>query len=242
MRSSVAESGPLSHVDTPVFPASVHADLRTRSSRGTASMPQRQTPKRSFPLVPAEGWLPLVLLAIAMWSIVSSIIQAQWIQGHTIILFWSAAIGLLVGLLVAKMRPLPQAILHLAACLIGYWLSVWLTSVVAFHISWMVLLGSLRAAITGGLGSMGSPTSDIVFLFYLAFLSFFLSYFGTWLIYRAHLPWLVALVYCSILLVNLNFARQDLTGLMVVAVGALILRRVCHTMRRLAALFRCDRR
>lgn len=223
MRSSVAESGPLPHSGTPVFPASAQTDVRIRSSRGPTSLPQRQTPKRAFPLAPAEGWLPLLLLAIAMWSIVSSIIQAQWIQYHTSILFLSAATGLLVGLLVAKMSRLPQAILHLAACLIGYWLSIWLTSVVAYHISWMVLLGGLRVAITGGLGSMGAPTSNMIFLFYLSFLSFFLSYFGTWLIYRAHLPWLVALVYCSILLVNLNFARQDLIGLMVVAVGALIL-------------------
>ncbi len=223
MRSSVAESGPLPHVNTPVFPARTQADFRARSSRGPISIPKGQTPKRAILFAPAEGWLPLLLLAIAMWSIVSSIIQAQWIQGHTLVLFWGAATGLLVGLLVAKLNRLPQAILHLAACLIGYWLSIWLTSVVAYHISWMVLLGSLRAAISSGFSSMTPPSSDMIFLFYLSFLSFFLSYFGTWLIYRVRLPWLVALVYCSILLVNLNFARQDLIGLMIVALGALIL-------------------
>jgi transglutaminase-like putative cysteine protease len=120
-------------------------------------------------------------------------------------------------------RRVAGRILHLAACLVGHWLSIWLISAIAFHIPWLLLLGSLRMAITSGLGSMTPPTSDMVFLFYLSFLCFFLSYFGTWLIYRAHLPWLVALVYCSILLVNLNFARQNLIGLMVVAVGALIL-------------------
>ncbi len=223
MRSSVAESGPLSHVDTPIFSASAQAGLRAQSSRGFPSMPQKQTQQPSIPLVPVEGWLPLLLLAVAMWSVVSSIIQAQWIEGNTFILFWSATAGLLAGLLVAKMSRMPQAILHLAACLVGHWLSIWLTSAIAFHISWLLLLGSLRTAIAGGPGSMGSPASDMVFLFYLSFLSFFLSYFGTWLVYRAHLPWLVALVYCSILLVNLNFARQNLIGLMVVAVGALIL-------------------
>ncbi|HLI08778.1 MAG TPA: DUF3488 and transglutaminase-like domain-containing protein [Ktedonobacteraceae bacterium] len=223
MRSSVAESGPLSEVKGPVFSASAHAGLRAQSARGLSSTPQKQTQKSFLLLLPVEGWLPLLLLAVAMWSVVSSIIQAQWIGGHTFILFWSAAAGLLAGFVVAKIHRLPQAILHLAACLVGYWLSVWLTSAIAFHASWLLLLGGLRTAIAGGLGSMGSPESGMVFLFYLSFLSFFLSYFGTWLVYRAHLPWLVALVYCSILLVNLNFARHDLIGLMVVAVGALIL-------------------
>src|SRR5260370_798829 len=63
----------------------------------------------------------------------------------------------------------------------------------------------------------------MVFLFYLTFLSFFLGYFGAWLIYRAHLPWLVALVYCAIMLVNLNYAKQDLSYLLVIMLGALIL-------------------
>src|SRR6266849_5223438 len=41
--------------------------------------------------------------------------------------------------------------------------------------------------------------TDLVFLFYLSFLCFYLGYFGSWLTYRARLPWLVGLVYCSIL-------------------------------------------
>src|SRR6266487_3070731 len=97
---------------------------------------------------------------------------------------------------------------------------VWLTSVAAFHINWLLLLGGLRSAITGTVMTGTMPTSEIVFFFYLAFLCFFLGYFGSWLVYRAHLPWLVALVYCSILLVNLNYVKQDLAYLVIILVGA----------------------
>ncbi len=191
-------------------------DLKRTTTRKLASRP---TPRR---LIPAEGWLPLLLLAIALYCVVWSIIAAEWVS-HSLILLWSPAFGLLVGLIIAKLPRLPQAVLHLAACLIGHWLAIWLTSVVAFRVNWLLLLGGLRAAITGTMMTGTMPASEIVFFFYLAFLCFFLGYFGSWLVYRAHLPWLVALVYCSILLVNLNYVKQDLAYLVVILVGALIL-------------------
>lgn len=178
-------------------------------------------PQSGLSLVPAEGWLAMVLLAIAVYSVVFSIISInQVVQGS--ILFASTAIGLFVGLLVAKLRHLPQVIMHLGACLLGHWLSVFFVSALAFHVSWIELLGDLRAVITGGIANAASP-DGIVFLFYLCFLSFFLGYFGAWLVYRAHLPWLVALVYCSILLINLSYAKQDQSFLVVVLLTALIL-------------------
>lgn len=186
-----------------------------------ARPPKRSsTRRRSF--APAEGWLALILVAVAVYSVVYSIISAQWV-GPTFVLFWSTAAGLLLGLLVAKIRPLPQVIMHLGACLVGHWLSIWLTSAIAYHISWLLLLGTLRTAITDGFGAGITPSSEMVFLFYLSFLCFFLGYLGSWLTYRAHLPWLVALAYCSIMLVNLNYVKQDLSSLVLILLGALVL-------------------
>src|SRR6266446_5577978 len=212
MRSSVAESHP-SGQDTTEFrsPRPQHQIAYPAAYRGR---------QRSFSLAPSEGWLAMLLLAIALYSVVFSIISSDWVD-KSFILPWSAAAGLLVGLCVAKIQRFPQAILHLGACLAGYWLSIYLTSVLASHISWLVLLGNLRAVIGGGLSPSGA--SGEVFLFYLTFLSFFLGYFGAWLIYRAHLPWLVALVYCAIMLVNLNYINQDLSYLVIIMLGALIL-------------------
>src|SRR5260370_41382613 len=83
--------------------------------------------RRRLVLAPMEGWSPLFLLAIALYCVVFSIIFAPWV-GHGTFLLWSPALGLLLGLIVAKLPRIPQSILHLGACLIGYWFAIWLTS------------------------------------------------------------------------------------------------------------------
>ncbi len=173
-------------------------------------------------LVPAEGWLAMLLLAIALYCVVYSVMAANWVD-HSALLIWIPPIGLFVGFVIAKVPRFPQSLLHIAACLVGHWVAVWLTSVVAFHISWLQLLLGLRAAFTNQLSTYTFLDSRIIFFFYLTFLCFFLGYFGSWLVYRAHLPWLVALVYFSILLVNLNYIQHNLSYLVVIMLAALIL-------------------
>lgn len=173
-------------------------------------------------LKPAEGWMVLALLTIAVYSVVASVRAVNWVQNSSL-LFWMPVCGLAVGLVVAKIPRFPQSILHLAACLIGHWLTVWLTSALAFHISWVEVLADLRVAFSGQMWSMGGNSEQHVLFFYLSFLCFFLGYFGCWLIYRAHLPWLVALVYCSIMLVNLNYVREQVDFLMIILLGSLLL-------------------
>src|SRR6266567_3241549 len=215
--------------------------------RPATPAPQRQDPapalqktRPRLALAPAEGWFALLLLAAAVYAVISTIIAANWV-GHTFVLFWSAGSGLLLGLVIAKIRQVPQAILHMAACLAGHWLSIWLASVIAFHQSWLFLLLSLRTAIASGLAATTPPGTDMVFLFYLSFLCFYLGYFGSWLTYRARLPWLVGLVYCSILLINLNyvskanFAKHNLSlwVFMLLAVLTLLIARI-HLATKLA--------
>jgi hypothetical protein len=205
-RQSPGSILPLGGPQPPVMPVK----QREKSSNGT------------FPLAPFEGWLVLVLLGVALYSVVDAIIAAQWVDNsHWLVS--SPAVGLFIGLIIAKMPRFPQAILHLSACLVGCWLSIWLTSALAFQVLWTVVLGDLRVAFTGDFVSLGAPASEIVLFFYLSFLCFFLGYFGSWLVYRAHLPWLVVLVYTSILLVNLNYVKQDMSFLIVIMAAALLL-------------------
>jgi transglutaminase-like putative cysteine protease len=179
--------------------------------------------KQALPLAPTEGWLSLLLLAVAVYSVIFAIVDAHWVS-HSEMLLWCPIVGLLLGLLVAKLSRLSKAILHLGACLLGHWFSVWLTAAIAFHINGLFLLSSIRAILVGGLTPTTIPNAEAIFFFYLAFLCFFLSYFGCWLVYRAHLPWLVALVYCSIMLVDLNsYTRQDLSYLLIILLASLIL-------------------
>lgn len=183
----------------------------------------RKKPRRLSSLVPDEGWLPLILLAVAVYSVVYSVTAAIAID-HSNILMITTALGLLCGLLVARSRTAPQAVLHVGACILGYWLALFATSLLAYQVSVLTILASLRTVITSGFALAGTQESTMVFLFYLAFLCFFLGYFGSWLIYRAHLPWLVALVYVAIMIVNLNYiSRRDLTFLMVLLAGSLLL-------------------
>ncbi len=215
MRSGLTESRPASSINT--------SRSWSNMQPPTPSVQQPPaTPRRQWTFAPHEGWLPLLLLTIAVGTVVYSVTAAITIS-HTNALWTTTILGLLAGLFVSKARVFPQVLLHLGACISGYWIAIFATSS-AYQISMEVLLTALRSILLGGLTQAGSQNGDIAFLFYLSFLCFFLGYFGSWLVYRAHLPWLVALVYTSIMLVNLNYiAKQDLSFLVIILVGALIL-------------------
>lgn len=216
MRSSLI--GP--HPASPLHSAHSQAASYAQQS---VSLPQAPGESHRHFLMPIEGWLPLLLLAVAVYSVVYSVTAAIAIN-HNTILWIMTACGLFCGLLVAKSRYLPQFIMHMGACLLGYWLALFATSFLAYHVPLITIFASLHSAITSGFTLSDPLANAMVFLFYLAFLCFFLGYFGSWLIYRAHLPWLVALVYISIMLVNLNYiAKRDLSFLVIILVGALIL-------------------
>jgi transglutaminase-like putative cysteine protease len=225
MKPSVVESRPPENAGnrsshTPYQPEIHIPDLD--SQRQSLQYTGRTSQKYQLTLMPGEGWFAMLLLAIAVYSVVFSIISANWVDFSYILLF-STALGLILGLCIAKIQWFPQAILHLAAVLLGHWFSIWLVSTFAYHNSWLLLLQNIRSVMSGGFISTTPANSEMVFLFYLTFLSFFLAYFGAWLIYRARLPWLVALVYCAIMLVNLNYTKQDVSYLMIIMLAALIL-------------------
>src|SRR5579863_5110346 len=161
MRSSVAEpyssqgarGGNVQYIPQPV-PRMSQRPNRPRSAQPMVQPAQKS--QRRLVLGPTEGWLAMVLLAVAVYCVVYSIIAAGY-ESSTFILPWSAFVGLFVGLGVAKIRRMPQGILHLAACLSGYWFAVFLTSFVALHISWIVLLSNIRSTITaGGISSIAT--------------------------------------------------------------------------------------
>ncbi|HLI68943.1 MAG TPA: transglutaminase domain-containing protein [Ktedonobacteraceae bacterium] len=218
MRSSLIE--PRSAPNNNIYYAQPSSNFRLPPSPSPMPVAQQQ---RRFPLVPSEGWLPLLLLSIAVYSVVYSVTAAIIID-HSNILWLTTALGLLCGLAISKSRYFQQGMLHVGACILGYWLALFATSLFAYHVSVLEVLANLRAVISSGFSLAGAQNSEMIFLFYLAFLCFFLGYFGSWLTYRAHLPWLVALVYVSIMLVNLNYvANRDLSFLVVILVGSLIL-------------------
>lgn len=222
MRSSVVDPDRSSKVGVRYPQPDFIPNLPQRPpSRPRFAPPAPKPSRRPITLAPAEGWSSLLFLAAALYSVVAAIMAANWVN-HSALLLWSPALGLVVGFIIAKIPRFSQTLLHLAACLFGYWLAVWFTSILAFHISWVQLLAGLREVVTGGLVAGTNATSEIVFFFYLMFLCYFLGYFGCWLVYRARLPWLVALVYGSIMLVNLNYTQGDYPQLIIILSAALI--------------------
>src|SRR6185312_11287267 len=115
MRSGVIESQTSQHPGTDSLYHASHSALRSPHPQRPTPPRSPERPKRQIVLSPAEGWLALVLLAVAVYSVVFSIVAANWVN-CSFILLWSTAAGLLLGLLVAKITHFPQAILHLAAC------------------------------------------------------------------------------------------------------------------------------
>ncbi|BCL81451.1 transglutaminase [Ktedonobacteria bacterium brp13] len=167
----------------------------------------------------------MVLLAIALYCIVYSITVAHWVDDGNA-LYYGPVLGLLIGFLIAKIPYMPQALLHIVACIVGYLFSVWVTSALAFQIPYDVAFRYLISAFVGDLSSQPLVASQIVFFFYLSFLCFFLGYFGSWLVYRAMLPWLVAFVYSAIMLVDLNYVSVSMSYMdlyVAIMLGALLL-------------------
>ena len=110
MRSSVAESHPSANVEVrgqhnhhqpPFNPRVPHPDRPYANAPSTVKKANHRQV-----LTPAEGWLPLVLLGIAVYSVVFSISALGWVH-NTFILNWSAAAGLVIGLIIAKINRLP---------------------------------------------------------------------------------------------------------------------------------------
>ncbi|MGH2506289.1 MAG: hypothetical protein ACRDHZ_02565, partial [Ktedonobacteraceae bacterium] len=217
MRSNLTEPYPAPRVDPP------HTWSAPGFQSSTPPPLAVTSPRRYTALAPNEGWLPLLLLAISVYSVVYSVTIAITIT-HTTILWITTAIGLLCGLAVSKIRSVPQTALHISTCIIGFGVALLLTSALAYNVSPLILLTDLRTVISGNFLLTSTSNSEMIFLFYLSFLCFFLGYFGSWLIYHAHLPWLVALVYISIMLVNLNYVTtRDFSFLIVILITPLIL-------------------
>lgn len=199
------------------------ASSAAHQTRSISAPPQRTAFWRRA--APREGWSALFLLALALYCIVYAIGEAHWVNDGNA-LYYGPVLGLLGGLVVAKIPRMPQVLLHVFACVVGYLFSLWVACTLVFHVPLPLLFSYLTAAFTGHLSAQPPEAGQMVFFFYLAFLCFFLGYFGSWLIYRAQLPWLVAFVYSAIMLVDLNYVsitKSYLNYYVAIMLGALLL-------------------
>jgi transglutaminase-like putative cysteine protease len=164
-------------------------------------------------LAPEDGWLTIVLLTAVVYITVLSIQSANppWVPGKMSLLTTLAFAGMLLGYLVVQLRRLPEGVMHPLALVLGVALAYQQTQAAEFpQNGFDSLFISLKIWFTRALLSGESNADSAVFLFLLALLTFLLAYISFWLALRARRPWLAILANCTVLLINIGWAGQDM--------------------------------
>jgi len=170
-----------------------------------------------------EGWTSLLLLAFMVYSVIWCIQRVDWVD-HLGILSPTVGVGLLLGLIAAKLRRVPRFLLHLIALLAGVAFAAWQTTEAAFGGHWPAMLTHTVVWLQRALTPNGTSSDDAMFLLFLAILSFFLGYISSWLTYRTRRPWLAAVANGIVLLINLNYSGpENIVFLIFFLVGTLLL-------------------
>ncbi len=198
-----------------------------------AQPPQSQQPPSASPaprpsiweriaIHPEEGWMTFIFLGFVIYSAVWSIQAVNWVNGLGI-LTWTTAFGLLLGFIAAKQHRLPPLLLHTVMMVVGIFFAFWQTAN-----SYQASLGALWDHFTAWLEKAVTPNAntndDVMFLLFLAVLSFILAYVSVWLVARTRRPWLVILATSIVLLINLSYAPDgDLIYLTIFLLAGLLL-------------------
>ncbi|HEY7350270.1 MAG TPA: transglutaminaseTgpA domain-containing protein [Ktedonobacterales bacterium] len=176
---------------------------------------------RKIPLRPEEGWATFIFLGFVIYSAVWSIQTVNWVNGLQI-LTWTTGAGLALGFIAAKQHKLSRLLMHAIMMAAGFLLAFWATAV-AYHGTigslWEHFIIWLRKAVTPNTDT----NDDVMFLLFLAVLSFILAYVSVWLVARTRRPWLVTLATAIVLLINLSYANGDLIYLTIFLLAGLLL-------------------
>jgi transglutaminase-like putative cysteine protease len=186
--------------------AQAFADVKSKLRKPTWEMLLR-------PLRLPEGWGTFALVALMVLLVQTAILRAEWAPELRILpsVTWA---GLLIGFVLARIRPLPNYYAHLIGFVAGIAV-IWLRTLAVVDdrfggtrgksVELAHRLGAyLRAAWNG-------KAEDDLFLFVLvcAALMYFFAYFSMWWIFRSH--WLSPTLGVAglILLINLGYDRED---------------------------------
>jgi len=177
-------------------------------------------------LKPEEGWLSLFLLGLMLSSVAWAIEEANWVEGLSI-LQWSILGGMFLGLLVARWE-LRRLFAHSLSLILGTsWLLFLILRFVAPSLGWRDRLEILAARLLHwlqiALGG-GASGDNLVFLIFMAALTWIIGYLSAWFLFRSHSAWL-GVVLCGVAIsVNRYYGPPELNiWLMVYLTSALLL-------------------
>jgi hypothetical protein len=168
-----------------------------------------------------EGWLTVGLVAMMLFSVTLSIEQAQWSDGLTI-LTPITLIGLLTGLVLAKVRGVPRFLLDLVGLMIG--VNTILIAVAAvMHDPRLVTVQDrvqdlvLRTTQWINVSMRGDMNDDIVvFILSLAVVSWVLSYSSAYFVFRSRQLWWALVPNGVALLINISYTPINLNGYLII--------------------------
>jgi transglutaminase-like putative cysteine protease len=177
---------------------------------------------RSIPLRPEEGWMTFIFLGFVLYSAVWSIQAVNWVNGLDI-LTWTTAAGLALGFAASKQHRISSLLMHALMMAAGIFFAFWETAL-AYHATvgalWSHFILWLQKALTPNTDT----NDDVMFLLFLAVLSFILAYVSIWLVVRTRRPWLVTLATAVVLLINLSYdPESNLTYLTIFLLAGLLL-------------------
>jgi transglutaminase-like putative cysteine protease len=162
-----------------------------------------------------EGWVTVLCLLLVFLCVAWAIQAAEWAEGLSV-LQGTVLVGGLAGIVLAKSRA-PNRMAHLLSLAGGWAWSAYLTSQTiarASEIPWRLAVVELDAQLQDFVVTIvqgGTGANNYVFVLLLAFSLWIMSYFGAWAVFRWQHVWWAVIVAGAALLLNVNYAQEDLT-------------------------------
>ncbi|MGD8397419.1 MAG: transglutaminase-like domain-containing protein, partial [Anaerolineae bacterium] len=179
-----------------------------------------------LPVEIKEGWVTVVCLLLMFLCVAWAIQAAEWAEGLSV-LQGTVALGGIVGILLAKSRT-PSRLSHLLSLLAGWAWSAYLTARalgLALDLPGQMAVAELQVrledfflSVLGGVGA-----DNYVFVLLLAFSLWIMAYFGAWAVFRWQRVWFAVIVGAVALLLNINYAKENLTVYLILFLLAALL-------------------
>lgn len=162
-----------------------------------------------------EGWVTVLCLLLVFLCVAWGIQAAEWAEGLSV-LQGAVLVGGLAGIVLAKSR-VPNRTAHLLSLVAGWAWSAYITSRAMTSVvgmSWRLALVQLDAELQDFFLTVfqgGSGANNYVFVLLLSFSLWIMAYFGAWAVFRWQRVWWAVIVAGVALLLNANYAEDDLT-------------------------------
>ena len=179
-----------------------------------------------FRLKPEEGWLSVFFLGLMLCSVAWAIEEADWVDGLSI-LQWSILGGICLGLLLGRWE-LRRLFAHSLSLILGTsWLLFLILRLVGPSLGWRDrleilaarLLHWLQIALEGGVSG-----DNLVFLIFMAALTWIIGYLSAWFLFRSHSAWPGVVLSGVAMSINRYYGPPELNvWLVIYLISALIL-------------------